>query len=118
VPTFIFLCLWMMLGCCLHLCSIFLLMFTLWCRLADIDATFSSLVSLLQAINYQWCHCYCYHGVDENPGQGCKTGVNDTSDNLSPVSLTPVKSLSPVSLTPANTKLRISLNFCKNSKWP
>jgi hypothetical protein len=49
-------------------------MFTLWCRLADIDATFSSLVSLLQAINYQWCHCYCYHGVDENPGQGCKTG--------------------------------------------
>ncbi len=36
-------------------------------------------------INYRRCH-----RIDENPGQGLFTGVNDTSNNLSPVTTTPV----------------------------
>jgi hypothetical protein len=39
-------------------------------------------------------------------------GNNDTSDNLSPVSFTPLNSLSPVSMIPTiNTKLQISLRI-------
>jgi hypothetical protein len=40
-----------------------------------------SLVSLLPAT----INCRC-HGIDENPEQGLTTDVNDTGDNISPVS--------------------------------
>jgi hypothetical protein len=43
------------------------------------------LVLLLPASNYRRCH-----GIDENLGQGLFTGVNDTSNNLSPVTTAPV----------------------------
>ncbi len=59
-----------------------------------------SLVLLLPVINYRRGH-----GIGENPGQGLFTGVNDTSNNLSPVTTTPVNSLSPVSTTPAKNTI-------------
>jgi hypothetical protein len=46
-------------------------------------------------------HRQC-HEIDENPGQGFITGVEETGDNLSPVTTTPptIKQSSPVTLTP------------------
>ncbi len=85
---------------------------------------------LLPLINYCQRHCSwrkIYRqcpGIDENPRKGLITGV--TSDNLSPVSLTPVKSLSPVPLRPvnkdkykvANNSKKFWMNFRKNLQWP
>jgi hypothetical protein len=75
-------------------------MFKLRGRQADIIATVSSPVSMILVINYQWCRCYqqminagvidtvkyinCWYPViDENPGQGLITGVNNTDNKLS-----------------------------------
>ncbi len=92
-----------MLCCCLHSYNYFLLNCSLFrCRQADNVATVSSLVSLLPEFNY--CRC---HEIDENTGQGLITGVSDTSNKLSPVSLIQVNSLSP-------KVANISANFCKN----
>jgi hypothetical protein len=70
----------------------FYLMFTLRWRQADFVA---SVLSLTLAINNRWCRCcrrksnhWC-HGIDENPEQGLITGINNTGDNLLPVTTTP-----------------------------
>jgi hypothetical protein len=41
-------------------------------------------MSLLPSINYRRCH----DEIDENTGQGLITGVNDTANNLLPVTMT------------------------------
>ncbi len=84
----------------------------------------ASAVLLLPAIIYRWCLSYrriiipgaCYRRyinhrcqrIDENLEQGLITGVNETADNLLPVTTTPA----------VNTKLRIPPRiFIKNFKW-
>jgi hypothetical protein len=76
-------------------------------------------VSLLPSINYRRCH----NEIDENTGQGLITGVNDTGNNLSPVTLaiiiTGVVDTGEQLDTGDKHKVAIiSANFCKNSKWP
>ncbi len=64
----------MLLGCCLHLYNDFYLLF-------------------IFTGDYLWpvllpeIHCRS-HGIDENPEQDLTSGVNDTGDNLSPVTMT------------------------------
>ena len=86
-------------------------------------------VSLLPAISYRLCCSYqgliitggVVSGdklttgvIGSNPWHGLITGVNDTGDNLSPVTMTPlIMYHHAVSTTPAiNTKLLISLQIC------
>ncbi len=60
-------------------------MFTLRCRKADIVATmFYRLFRCGRLLNR------LYHRINEKPEQGLTTGVNDTSNNVSPVTTTPV----------------------------
>ncbi len=49
--------------------------------------------------------------IDENPGKDLITGVNDTGNNLSPVTATPA-------ITFRSYEYVRYASFCKNMKWP
>jgi hypothetical protein len=67
------------------------------------------------------------HGIDENPEQGLICGINDTGDNLSPVTTTPAIIYRRVidadeqlfaGVVDTGEDANISTNLCKNPKWP
>ncbi len=101
-----------------------LLSYAAACTLRSKDAPYWSALHPAERHCTFWATLYPFWAkltisvIDENLGQGVIAGVNNSSNRLLPSNNDTGDNLSPESFTPVNNLMPVSLNFCKNLKQP